>query len=165
VYRVTCGRPKNLTISSVTERHVLAMRQLRMSLLLFFLLGLTWIFGLLAMLAPSLAAWRVTFSYLFCTTATLQGLALFLFFIVWEKKTRNMWLSSLPERFAPARTSRPTTTSTAYSESNNSTSAAGTNPRTRDETAPLRQRGSEMEMRRTFGTTGTNGKNDPPPPP
>jgi len=128
-----------------------------MSVLLFFLLGLTWIFGLLAMLPMGVDAWRTTFAYLFCTTATLQGLALFLFFIVWEKKTRTMWLTTLPERFAPARTSRPTTTSTAYSESNSQSAAATT--RSRDEAAPLRQRGSEMEMRRNFGTqNGSSGQ-------
>ncbi|CAB3371523.1 Hypothetical predicted protein [Cloeon dipterum] len=148
VYRVSCGRPKNLTISTMAERRVIALRQLRMSVLLFFLLGLTWIFGLLAMVAPFLAPWRVAFSYLFCTTATLQGLALFIFFIVWEKKTRQMWLTALPERFAPTRPSRPTTSSTAFSESNSHSSS-----RVRDERAPLRQKTSTQNL------TGSTNRN------
>ncbi|XP_059480702.1 adhesion G-protein coupled receptor G6-like [Neocloeon triangulifer] len=160
IYRVTCGRPKNLSISTEAERHVMAMRQLRMSILLFFLLGLTWIFGLLAMVAPFVAAWRVTFSYLFCTTATLQGLALFLFFIVWEKKTRQLWLTTLPERFVPARPSRPTTSSTAFSDSSSQATS-----RARDEIAPLRQRASdlsEQEIRRNITMNrSTNGSSRP----
>jgi hypothetical protein len=62
----------------------LAKRQVATSVLLFFLLGLTWVFGLMAGLSTLCA-------YLFCVTATLQGFVLFLFFVIGEKKARHYW--------------------------------------------------------------------------
>lgn len=61
--------------------------QIRVSVLLFFLLGISWIFGLLTSLTDS----RI-FAYIFSLTATLQGFVLFLFSIVIEKSTRDLWL-------------------------------------------------------------------------
>nr|CAD7256757.1 unnamed protein product [Timema shepardi] len=61
----------------------LVMRRLIMGLLLFFLFGLTWVFGFLAR--------NLLFTYLFCITATLQGFVLFLFFIVGERRAREKW--------------------------------------------------------------------------
>ncbi|KAF5298592.1 hypothetical protein FQR65_LT09687 [Abscondita terminalis] len=62
--------------------------QLRLAFMLFFLLGLTWGFGLLASIGGS-----VVYSYLFCITATVQGFVLFLFFIVLNEKTRMLWIN------------------------------------------------------------------------
>jgi hypothetical protein len=56
-----------------------AYRRLSTLIFLFFLLGLSWIFGI----------WKL--SYLFCSTATLQGFAFFVFFVVLEKNTRAKW--------------------------------------------------------------------------
>lgn len=70
-------------------RHIeksLAISQIRLLVLLFFLLGFTWIFGLLATMKAGLA-----FSYLFCLTATLQGFILFIYFVVMDPVTRRMW--------------------------------------------------------------------------
>lgn len=74
---------------SAIKRHMqserkLTMRQVATSVLLFFLLGLTWIFGLLA-------GFSTLCAYLFCITATLQGFVLFLFFVLGEKKSRHYW--------------------------------------------------------------------------
>lgn len=63
-----------------------ALSQIRLSILLFFLLGFTWIFGLLAAAKISLV-----FSYLFCLTATLQGFVMFIYFIILDPVTRSMW--------------------------------------------------------------------------
>ena len=69
--------------------HSLALSQLRVSIFLFFLLGLTWIFGLL-----SSSRTTILFSYLFCLTATIQGFVLFLYFIVMDPITRKLWRES-----------------------------------------------------------------------
>jgi hypothetical protein len=67
------------------SKRKLARRQVATSVLLFFLLGLTWVFGLMAGLSTLCA-------YLFCVTATLQGFVLFLFFVLGEKKARHYWI-------------------------------------------------------------------------
>lgn len=61
--------------------------QIRVCVLLFFLLGLSWTFGLLSFLDNG-----VIFSYLFCLTATLQGFVLFLYAVVIRKTTRDYWM-------------------------------------------------------------------------
>ncbi|XP_022215357.2 LOW QUALITY PROTEIN: adhesion G-protein coupled receptor G6 [Drosophila obscura] len=63
------------------------LQQLRLFVLLFFLLGLTWIFGFC-----SYFQWGRVFSYLFCLTATLQGFVLFVYFIIINKDNRIAWL-------------------------------------------------------------------------
>lgn len=68
----------------------LAVRQARLSILLFFLLGFTWIFGLLAAMKAG-----ILFSYLFCLTATLQGFVLFIYFIILDPITRKMWSNAI----------------------------------------------------------------------
>lgn len=68
-----------------TERD-LTLAQLRLTVLLFFLLGLTWIFGFCASTQAGLV-----FSYLFCLTATMQGFVLFLYFIILDPITRKLW--------------------------------------------------------------------------
>lgn len=64
----------------------LALSQIRLLVLLFFLLGFTWIFGLLNTMKAG-----IVFSYLFCLTATLQGFILFVYFILMDPVTRRMW--------------------------------------------------------------------------
>jgi hypothetical protein len=81
---------------SAIRRHMkswrkLAMRQVATSVLLFFLLGLSWVFGLLA-------GFSTLWAYLFCITATLQGFVLFLFFLLGDKKTRHYWTKSSATR-------------------------------------------------------------------
>ena len=61
--------------------------QVRLMILLFFLLGISWIFGLLSHLDNS-----PVFTYIFCTTSTLQGFVLFIYFIVIDDSTRDSWL-------------------------------------------------------------------------
>lgn len=69
-----------------TNERDLTLAQLRLTILLFFLLGLSWIFGFCASTQAGLV-----FSYLFCLTATMQGFVLFLYFIILDPITRNLW--------------------------------------------------------------------------
>lgn len=64
------------------------MSQLRLSIFLFFLLGLTWIFAFL-----SSATTGIVFTYMFCVTATLQGFILFFYFIVMDPIVRMLWVA------------------------------------------------------------------------
>ncbi|XP_028041405.1 uncharacterized protein LOC114251374 [Bombyx mandarina] len=61
--------------------------QLRLSVFLFFLLGLTWVFGILSF------SKNLLWSYLFCLTSTLQGFVLFIYFIICDPVTRKMWVA------------------------------------------------------------------------
>lgn len=76
-----------------TERD-LTLAQLRLSVFLFFLLGLSWIFGLLATTKAGLV-----FSYLFCLTATIQGFVLFVYFIILDPGTRKLWRNFFAKYF------------------------------------------------------------------
>lgn len=79
----------------------LMMQRIATSVLLFFLLGLTWVFGLVAHLST-------LFAYFFCITATLQGFVLFVFFVLGKKQSRFQWVKSSTERnFTTSTTSTP----------------------------------------------------------
>uniref|UniRef100_A0A0A1WQQ5 Probable G-protein coupled receptor 112 n=1 Tax=Zeugodacus cucurbitae TaxID=28588 RepID=A0A0A1WQQ5_ZEUCU len=72
----------------------LITKQIRLSVLLFFLLGISWIFGLFAYMQAG-----VIFSYIFCLTATLQGFVLFVYFVLLDEVPRSAWLNLLhPQR-------------------------------------------------------------------
>lgn len=64
-----------------------ALRCASVSCLLVFLFGLPWIFGLFA--------YNIVAAYLFTLMSTFQGFVLFLFFILGNKKTRDLWLNKL----------------------------------------------------------------------
>jgi len=72
-----------------TGRKVI-MQRIATSVLLFFLLGLSWVFGLVAHLST-------VFAYFFCITATLQGFVLFVFFVLGKKQSRFYWIKSSTE--------------------------------------------------------------------
>ncbi|XP_058063359.1 uncharacterized protein LOC131213349 [Anopheles bellator] len=82
-----CAIPANL--SKQTDRD-LTLAQLRLSVFLFFLLGLPWIFGML-----TTGTEDKLFAYLFCLTAPVQGFVLFLYFIVIDPVARRLWLGRL----------------------------------------------------------------------
>ncbi|KAM3967889.1 LOW QUALITY PROTEIN: uncharacterized protein ACR2FA_011438 [Aphomia sociella] len=69
-----------------TTDRSLVFAQLRLSIFLFFLLGLTWIFGVISFTGNFL------WSYLFCLTATVQGFVLFIYFVICDPSTRNLWI-------------------------------------------------------------------------
>uniref|UniRef100_A0A182FIT6 G-protein coupled receptors family 2 profile 2 domain-containing protein n=1 Tax=Anopheles albimanus TaxID=7167 RepID=A0A182FIT6_ANOAL len=70
--------------------HDLTLAQLRLSVFLFFLLGLPWIFGML-----TTGTEEPLFAYLFCLTAPVQGFVLFLYFVVMDPVARRLWLVRL----------------------------------------------------------------------
>lgn len=67
--------------------------QLRVSTFLFFLLGLTWIFGIFSFSDYHL------WSYLFCLTSTLQGFVLFIYFVICDPVTRTLWVTLMTPQF------------------------------------------------------------------
>ena len=77
---------------NVTSTQIL--HQWRLAILLFFLLGITWIFGLLANLKSG-----IVFLYLFNFTANLQGLVVFLYFIVFNANTRSLYINAFKRCF------------------------------------------------------------------
>lgn len=88
-----------------------ALRCASVSCLLVFLFGLPWIFGLFA--------YNVVAAYFFALTATLQGFVLFIFFVVGNKKTRDLWLNKLKIK----QTRKVPVTSSTYT--NRSTTGVG----------------------------------------
>lgn len=100
---------------ALNPRRQLIVQQLRLSVLLFFLLGLTWIFGLCSYLHLG-----IVFSYLFCLTATLQGFVLFVYFVLLNTLNRQAWLTLI----CPAQVRRdvPRRTTELRSMSTSSTS-------------------------------------------
>ncbi|XP_066988124.1 uncharacterized protein [Macrobrachium rosenbergii] len=83
IHGAICGRAR---VNSTMSERTLFMNQLRMAVCVFFLLGFTWIFGLLAV-----SQLRQVFSYLFCIFNTLQGFFLFLCHICREQGARKYW--------------------------------------------------------------------------
>lgn len=68
--------------------------QLRLSIFLFFLIGLTWFFGIFSFTG------NLLFSYLFCLTSTMQGFVLFIYFVICDPSTRNMWITLMKPQFS-----------------------------------------------------------------
>lgn len=83
LYAISCGTEEKVKSTDMD----LICTQLRLSIFLFFLLGLTWIFGILSF------SNNFTWSYLFCLTSTLQGFVLFVYFIICDPSTRNLWVT------------------------------------------------------------------------
>ncbi|XP_037884659.1 uncharacterized protein LOC119634510 [Glossina fuscipes] len=81
---------RTLNLTSQANERGLVIKQIRLSILLFFLLGLSWIFGVLSFMQAG-----IVFSFLFCLTASLQGFILFIYFVILEKNTRIAWLNLL----------------------------------------------------------------------
>ncbi|GAB0096681.1 uncharacterized protein DMENIID0001_122240 [Sergentomyia squamirostris] len=84
IYSIT----RKMDQSSKKNDTKIHLAQLRLSFLLFFLLGMSWIFGFLVLTEKH---GNLLFSYLFCLTATLQGFVLFAYFIVMDPMTRKLW--------------------------------------------------------------------------
>ncbi|XP_034472002.1 adhesion G-protein coupled receptor G4-like [Drosophila innubila] len=79
------------SISHMQNRNCqLLLEQYRRFVLLFFLLGLTWIFGIFSYLELGLV-----FNFIFCVTASIQGFILFVYFVVLDKVPRDAWLHLL----------------------------------------------------------------------
>uniref|UniRef100_A0A1I8NRW4 G-protein coupled receptors family 2 profile 2 domain-containing protein n=1 Tax=Stomoxys calcitrans TaxID=35570 RepID=A0A1I8NRW4_STOCA len=62
------------------------IRRLKLGILLFFLLGITWLFGISAHIFKS-----QLLSFAFSLTSTLQGFVLFIYFVVFDESARKSW--------------------------------------------------------------------------
>ncbi|KAJ3648039.1 hypothetical protein Zmor_019875 [Zophobas morio] len=79
------------TVFNSNDDHIEAsIYKWRLVIFLFFMLGLTWIFGFLAE-----ASAGILFAYLFCLLASSQGFVVFIIFIVVNKNVRNFYLRKL----------------------------------------------------------------------
>lgn len=87
LYNITVGLTKCNNHRKNTNK--IHRAQLRLTILLFFLLGLTWLFGLLVHLEFD----TYVFTYLFVIFGTMQGFVLFFYFIILDPQTRKLWLS------------------------------------------------------------------------
>lgn len=74
---------------NMNDRNIL-IKQFKLAILLFFLLDLSWIFGLLA--ASGCCARCL---YIFCGTAPFQGFILFVFYVVLDTATWGLWSKML----------------------------------------------------------------------
>ncbi|XP_053665588.1 uncharacterized protein LOC128714729 [Anopheles marshallii] len=90
--------PNNLT---KTADHAMTLAQLRLSVFLFFLLGLPWIFGML-----TTGTEDKLFAYLFCLTAPIQGFILFVYFVIMDPTARRFWYRKLQRLPCVARTGK-----------------------------------------------------------
>ena len=82
----------NLKTSGIT--------QARRGIAILVVLGLTWLFGVLAIKDAKLA-----FQYLFCIFNSIQGLLVFIFYCALSKETRKKWKISLFSRKQKSNTS------------------------------------------------------------
>ncbi|XP_013099696.2 uncharacterized protein LOC106081959 [Stomoxys calcitrans] len=84
---ILCSLRNSMSKFHHTEQKKKLEIQVRLSILLFFLLGISWLFGILAHVDTS-----HVLSMLFCLTSTLQGFVLFVYFVVIDKIARDSWL-------------------------------------------------------------------------
>ncbi|XP_064457363.1 uncharacterized protein LOC135368170 [Ornithodoros turicata] len=89
IYNIYCRRHKALRSNQSQVK--LAKAQLRATILIVFLLGLTWIFAYLSII-DAYGVSRV-FEYLFVVSASLQGFVIFLFHVAYEQTARRLWRS------------------------------------------------------------------------
>ncbi|XP_077528654.1 uncharacterized protein LOC144141029 isoform X3 [Haemaphysalis longicornis] len=93
VFSIYCRRQKGLR--STQSQVDLAKAQLRATVCIVFLLGLTWIFAYLSLLEEVSIAWGHLFEYLFVGTSSLQGLVIFIFHVAYDKTAREFWLGQI----------------------------------------------------------------------
>ncbi|XP_037515822.2 adhesion G-protein coupled receptor G6 [Rhipicephalus sanguineus] len=90
VFSIYCRRQKGLR--STQSQVALAKAQLRATICIVFLLGLTWIFAYLSLIEAVSKEWGRLFEYLFVVSSSLQGLVIFIFHIAYEKTAREFWV-------------------------------------------------------------------------
>lgn len=83
IYSINCGRKGGKPNRSEIK---LAIMQLRATICIFTLLGLSWTFGFLTIIKSA-----VVFKYLFTICTTLQGFVIFAFHILSDETARDLW--------------------------------------------------------------------------
>lgn len=87
---ILCKIRKSMKNFKNSKRRQELVIQVRISILLFLLLGTSWIFGIMAHMYGNMV-----YSFLFCLTATLQGFLVFIYFSVIEKSDSVTWIRRL----------------------------------------------------------------------
>ncbi|GFR08937.1 adhesion G-protein coupled receptor G6 [Trichonephila clavata] len=95
LYSNTCGRQTKYLRTNQNERQE-TMARAKAVFCVSVLLGLSWIFGFLAIDDA-----KLTFQYLFAITTTLQGFFIFVFFVLRQKSTRDLWLNLMTSSQTP----------------------------------------------------------------
>ncbi|GBM88564.1 hypothetical protein AVEN_185675-1 [Araneus ventricosus] len=85
-FSVTCGGPKETLRTNQDQKKDMVARAKAM-FCVSLLLGLSWVFGFLAAMEET----KLLFQYLFVITTTLQGFLFFVFFVLRQKNTRELW--------------------------------------------------------------------------
>ncbi|XP_063911894.1 adhesion G-protein coupled receptor G6-like [Zophobas morio] len=86
---------KNLLVTKLDIRKHQTKKSLSVQkslILLFFMMGMTWTFGILVAFTKN-----TIFLYLFCSTATLHGFVIFLFYILDSTEIKQMWKKKLKQ--------------------------------------------------------------------
>ncbi|XP_037269064.1 uncharacterized protein LOC119160896 isoform X3 [Rhipicephalus microplus] len=96
VFNIYCRRQTGLR--STQSQVELAKAQLRATICIVFLLGLTWIFAYLSLIRSVSHEWGHLFEYLFVISSSLQGLVIFIFHIAYEKTAREFWFGHVVYR-------------------------------------------------------------------
>ncbi|CAN8005031.1 unnamed protein product, partial [Ixodes hexagonus] len=100
IFSIYCRRHKGLR--SNQSQVALAKAQLRATICIVFLLGLTWIFAYLSLLEEASRSWGRLFEYLFVASSSIQGFVIFLFHVAYEKTAREFWLGNLVYKVLPS---------------------------------------------------------------
>ncbi|XP_018326590.1 uncharacterized protein LOC108737907 [Agrilus planipennis] len=77
-------------------------RELYLAILLSFLLGIPWLFGLMIEVSYFSNFLQTLFEYLFCIFASIEGFVLFFFYILLDSATRKMWCRYFNNNFYKA---------------------------------------------------------------
>ncbi|GBN08144.1 hypothetical protein AVEN_233372-1 [Araneus ventricosus] len=85
-YSLTCGESKQKLKHNQEQRRDMVVRAKTM-FCVSLLLGLSWVFGFLAAMEET----KLVCHYLFVITTTLQGFLFFVFFVLRQKNTRELW--------------------------------------------------------------------------
>lgn len=119
------NHPNRLGNRHSSDKHE-ALRCASVSFFLVFLFGLPWLFGMFAM--------NLAMAYCFVILSTFQGFVLFLFFVLGNKKTRDLWLNKLKIK----QTKKIPVTSSTYT--NNRSTAANVNSRSNNQTETIERK-------------------------
>ncbi|WAR24970.1 AGRG4-like protein [Mya arenaria] len=102
-------------LRSNQKRHKMAMTNLQAAITSFVLLGLTWLFGYLAV-----ADARLIFQYVFTILNSLQGFFIFVLFVLRKRKVREQWYFICCKGVEKGRVSRSLSASNSNSTYSNS---------------------------------------------
>ncbi|XP_022911727.2 uncharacterized protein [Onthophagus taurus] len=78
-----------LKIKNVAQR----MARIKLAMMLWFLLGLTWLFSILVEILPE-GYFRTICYYIFTFVAPLEGFIVFIFYVILDKSTKFYWFSA-----------------------------------------------------------------------